>query len=406
VQFDTRRDISSIAWSHLRPDDIAVAYLFRPEIHIFDISQVKSDNRGTEEAPTRILESGIKGGSGHNVILYWHSVKYGTSLHTSGTTAHGTGQRPASHGVVRRETEGIAAGSVSGHIRFWATSLSPTVRSNTQAYTWSVLADPHRTTSTASPVVALLAVANGPASVSTTRKGHIAQTLLLAATAQGVITVWDISFLRPTNIGPIEPEPTCIRRIDYAAQLLFGGSVSLVGVCQTRPSLCKFCKESELCKASRDADENKGQLLLNWDTLWRQQCVEIVTTVPDVRADTPNSMIDAKAGFRTGAGTSPASEVVCASLLLTLSSGAIYSVELHTDCCRMLKAAPRCRQAHSANSNATASHEGEISDDPLEGIVVSYENLSREEALALGQKSGTHATNTQTSFLASIDRNC
>jgi hypothetical protein len=57
VQLDTRNDISSIAWSHLRPDDIAVAYLFRPEIHIFDISQVKSDNGGTEEAPTQTLVS-------------------------------------------------------------------------------------------------------------------------------------------------------------------------------------------------------------------------------------------------------------------------------------------------------------------------------------------------------------
>jgi hypothetical protein len=354
---------------------------------------VDGGSGGTEEAPTRILESDSKGSSGHNVILYWHSVKYESALHSSGGSTNHADSSSTSRQMVRRETEGIAAGSVSGHIRFWTTSQSPTVRSNSKACLWNVLADPHRTTSTASPVVALLAVPRSPAAGSTTHKCHTAEPLLLAATAQGVITVWDLSSLRPASFGSTKPEPKCIRRVDYSAQLLLGGGVTLVGVCQARPSPCRFCEEAQLGKArANDASNGECPLVLDRDTLWRQQCVEVVRAAPAFSTDSSSSKGGTKATHSAGAGSPSATEVVYASLMLTLSSGAVYCVELHTDSCRLLQAAPR-NPLHpdSAYSVGTASRKYQVHNDPRVGVVVSYEELRRESALTSGPLTATAA---------------
>jgi hypothetical protein len=354
---------------------------------------VESGSGGTEEAPTRILESDSKGSSGHNAVLYWHSVKYEPALNSSGNSTNHADPSSTSRQATRRETEGIAAGSVSGHIRFWTTSQSPTVRSNSKACLWSVLADPHRTTSTASPVVALLAVPRSPAAGSTTHKCHIAEPLLLAATAQGVITVWDLSSLRPASFGSTKPEPKCIRRVDYSAQLLLGGGVALVGVCQARSNPCRFCEEAQLGKArANDASNGESPLVLDRDTLWLQQCVEVVRTAPVFTADSSSSKVGTKATHSAGAGSPSSTEVVYASLLLTLSSGAVYCVELHTDSCRLLQAAPR-NPLHpdSAYSVGTASRKYQVNNDPRVGVVVSYEELRREAALTSGPLTATAA---------------
>jgi hypothetical protein len=350
---------------------------------------VDGGSGGTEEAPTRILESDSKGSSGHNAVLYWHSVKYEPALNSSGNSTNHADPSSTSRQATRRETEGIAAGRVSGHIRFWTTSQSPTVRSNSKACLWSVLADPHRTTSTAFPVVALLAVPRSPAAGSTTHKCHTAEPLLLAATAQGVITVWDLSSLRPASFGSTKPEPKCIRRVDYSTQLLLGGGVTLVGVCQARSNPCRFCEEALLSKACAGVARNgMGPLELDRDTLWRQQCVEVVRAAPD----SSSSKNGTKATHSAGAGSPSATEVVYASLLLTLSSGAVYSIELHTDSCRMLQAAPRSPlHPDSAYSVGTASRKYQVNNDPRVGVVVSYEELRREAALTSGPLTATAA---------------
>lgn len=366
VQFDTRRDISSITWSHLRPDDIAVAYLFRPEVHIFDISQVEGSG-GAEEVPTRILETDSKSGSGNNVVMYWHSVTY----ESAPTNRIG---KPA---AVCKESEGVVAGSASGHLRYWTTSVSPSARSNSRACLWSVLADPHRTTATASPVVALLAVQRCNRGPTTGNPVQTVDPLLLAATAQGVITLWDLLLLRPATFGSTKPEPKCIRRVDCSAPLLLGGGVTVIGVCLAQTTQCRLgaCGKHHGGHDHGAAGESVGdgsrcRSLLDSESEWRQQCVQVVNSN------------GSEQHAKSSSGASPEAPVR-AALLLTLSSGAVYQIELHSDTCQLVQPASACDTLAGAihPDSGAALKRHLVNNDPREATIVSFEELRREAAL-------------------------
>jgi hypothetical protein len=385
VHFDTRRDISHIAWSHLRPNDIAVAYLFRPEVHIFDLSEIDdSTGGGGEESPARVLETDSRGGSGHNVLLYWHTEKtdaipasaHVPTVHSRYPAAVHSGHSSVTSNITsnRKESEGVIAGSVSGYIRFWNTSSSATVRSNSKNFVWNLLADPHRTSVTASPVVALMRVTSADLS---------AAPLLLAATAQGVLTVWDLSDLRPGSFGSMQPEPKCLRRVDFAPQLMSYGGVTLIGACTTQPAICYACLSNKHRSLS-SSSSSSGPKNAHSHSLQSQRNVQVVRCASAAQnavqaGKKPTNATSSSSG--TGSSSAlTARGAVLEDIVLTLSTGSVYSADLSRETAELL---------WTGNGNTTTPQvvTGEakkvpaVINDPRLGIVVSYEEIRREGSL-------------------------
>lgn len=395
LAFDTRRDITSISWSHLRPDDIAVAFLFRPEIHIFDLGQIEEGNGplgGAAEEPDKCLTVDGKGSSGHNIVLFWHDSK----LQTQGNRV-----------AVRTETEGVVAGSVSGYIRFWTTTLSNGASSNTKTCMWNLLADPHRSPLTACPVVSLLIVCSKNKSDSS---GH--SPLLLAATAQGVITLWDLSNMRPASFGSTAPEPSCVRRLEYTNHLMLFNSLTVVGATATEVSFCTFCKTKE---DTRDHACNALQLedrLLLFDT--QDTAVQVLQNSKSTTGGTlhtyhatnnsSNSRNTKEVNHAAIGGSShhlqqqkfhqqsASQESISTHLLLTLSSGDVAMVDLNTEkvvgCNKNRISSTTSAQytlegsstaASTSSALAAASRKAAVSqNDPTRATVLSYEAIRRE----------------------------
>lgn len=365
LAFDTRRDITSISWSHLRPDDIAVAYLFRPEIHIFDLTLIDEGSGplgGTAEEPNKSLTVDGKGSSGHNVVLYWHECKV---------------QTHANKPVVLH-SEGIIAGSVSGYIRYWTTTLSNGASSNTKMCMWNLLADPHRSALTACSVVSLLVVYNNHSSSHST-----ASSLLLAATAQGVITLWDLSNMRPASFGSTAPEPSCVRRLEFTNHLLLFHNHTLVGAVFSESSHCHHCK-SKNDKARHSCDLHRA-----WeDRLLLCDAHATPHVVPSAAAETAGQATSKTGASARGSSASPphTPQQACipSPLVLTLSSGDVALVDLNTE--SMLRQYKNTSSAAAyetsiASTSAINSRKLVAQNDPLKATVVSYEELRREMSL-------------------------
>ena len=338
VRFDTRRDISCLCWSHLRPDDIAVGFLFRPEVHIYDLGDVGETAGLGEEVPTRVLEADSKGRSGHNVLLFWHTVKWestssstnrvATSTSTTTTHSHNQNKTPSST-QYKRETEGLIGGSVSGHLRYWSTSSSATTRTTSRNFLWQVLADPHRTAHTASAVVALLPIHSSKHSSNhlskhssnhSSKHSSPAVTLLLAATAQGVLTLWDLSQLRPANFGSTLPEPQCLRRIDYTTQLMLFDKVSLIGVCSTTPRRgCDSC-----CDTGKECTDNDMYSTIDRSVVSKQSNIQVITNSTETKLAMKNTTYKPSTTIASAVRSSE-------KLLLTLSTGDIYITDINTE---------------------------------------------------------------------------
>ena len=329
VRFDTRRDISCLCWSHLRPDDIAVGFLFRPEVHIFDLGDIGETAGLGEEVPTRVLEADSKGRSGHNVLLFWHTVKWeGTSSNNNrvATSIHSHNQNKTSSTTqYKRETEGLIGGSVSGHLRYWATSSSATTRTTSRNFLWQVLADPHRTAHTASAVVALLPIHSSShlskhLSNHSSKHSSPAVTLLLAATAQGVLTLWDLSQLRPANFGSTLPEPQCLRRIDYTTLLMLFEKVTLIGVCSTTPRRgCDSC-----CDTGKECTDNVMHSTVYTSVVSKQSNIQVITNSTETKTTMKNTTYKPSTTIASAVRSSE-------MLLLTLSTGDIYITDINTE---------------------------------------------------------------------------
>ena len=240
VSLDTKRDISSIAWSYHNEDDVAVAFTHRPEIHIYDLSSLLNDkdDEGATTAHSHPNAYAFHGGrdgcckkvlnimaskerSGHNVVIYWPTGSRTASNNTS-TLKHLTSSRHNADDVASSSMMGedhVVAGSSNGYIRYWNTN-----RCQSKDYSWSVIADPLRSPATASPVVSLLPL-------SGRGSGSLQRILLLSATSQGVVVLWDLSNMRSNSFGSTTLTPTSLIRMDYTTQLmLYEVPCRLIGV--------------------------------------------------------------------------------------------------------------------------------------------------------------------------------
>ena len=375
VSFDTRRDVTCISWSHLRPDDIAVSYLFRPDIQVFDLSD--ADDASCD--PKHTLVTDHKGSGGHNVVLYWHSVKLVPPSATIATTSKNAFNGKNNSGRTnvaekkqpeQRDMEGIVAGSVTGYLRYWHTHTT------NKSCAWNVMADPHRTALTATAVVSLQAIH------STNHSTNNHSTLLLAATAQGVITLWDLNDLKAAAFGSIQPEPRCVRRIDYTNQLLLYEGRTLIGVTPTQYTHCRHC----LQKKAKQEPENKNSSSTSHicsDSIAREAHIQVLTGPDSIHSTTVSSNRNVPGGSNTGAVR------VDSPVLLTTSWGGLHSADLNTE--RLLASSAKQRSASYDRTSSTAYLDDETDIpisrlrnviDPTKPVVLSYEDFRRELATA------------------------
>eukprot|EP01032_Pedospumella_encystans_P007617 gene7617-9120_t len=368
VSYDTRRDVTCISWSHLRPDDIAVSYLFRPDIQVFDLSD--ADDASCD--PKHTLVTDHKGSGGHNVVLYWHSVKFVPPSATIATTSKNTfnGKNNSARASIgekkqpeQRDMEGIVAGSVTGYLRYWHTHTT------NKSCAWNVMADPHRTALTATAVVSLQAI-------QSTNHSNNHLTLLLAATAQGVITLWDLNDLKAASFGSIQPEPRCVRRIDYTNQLLLYEGRTLIGVTPTQYTHCRHCQQ----KKGKQDPENKnssGTSHICSDSIGSEAHIQVLSGLDSSPTSSSNRNSNNAGAVR-----------VDSSVLLTTSWGGLHSADLNTE--RLLASSPQQRSAsYDCSSSAYLDDETEVPIsrlrnviDPTKPVVLSYEDFRRELATA------------------------
>jgi len=349
VSFDTRRDVTCISWSHLRPDYVAVSYLFRPDIQVFDLTDAEDANCD----PRQTLTADGKGRGGHNVLLYWHSVKCTPAPPSTGQEK-GVGEQ--------RHSEGVVAGSVTGFIRYWSSA------SGSKSCTWNVMADPQRTSLTATPVVALQALHLAECS----RDGAAVQ-LLLAATAQGVVTLWDLSDLRAASFGSVQPEPRCVRRIELTSQLLLYESRTLIGVTPTSYPFCSACSAKKRNNAENLRRQNSGT------------CSDTYCHNIDVLSC---SQFCAKRARPSTPTPAPSNHQVDSKVLLTVSQGSVFVLDLNTESVLLSSANSNGATYESAGAppQQMSASRLQAGIDPTNPAVLSYEQL-RQELVAAEQTS-------------------
>lgn len=238
------------------------------------------------------------------------------------------------------------------------------------------MADPQRTALTATAVMALLAL---PTACSS-RSGSTASTLLLAATAQGVLTVWDLSDLRPASFGSIQPEPRCLKRIEYTAALLCYDPVTLIGAAIPGPAHCRLCADRRVPSEGSAADGGS-----TYDDECRVPSVQVLST----EATSFSSSQPPYVASSTPAAA--AAQAVLGSVLLTLSTGSVHMADLNACIITSSTAHSYSTTYQSGSGGSKAVGGGRVLQavhNPLAPAVLSYEQLRRELAAAAEQGPG------------------
>eukprot|EP01036_Dinobryon_divergens_P026922 gene26922-35619_t len=175
-----RREVSSVAWSSLNPDLLAVGYRFVSTVHLFLLT-------ASSPLPKRELEVG--GGNG---------------------PGGGGGSAQLLEKQKQEAEERLLAGSTRGMLRCWAAAGSAEGKQRDRAAAclclWEVRADPHRAV-LHEPVLALHLL-RGPGGAAAA-----AAVQLVAALGSLVFSVWDLQRLDVPALGS-RPQPTCLLRLD------------------------------------------------------------------------------------------------------------------------------------------------------------------------------------------------
>jgi hypothetical protein len=251
-----------------------------------------------------------------------HIVPGGTSA--TSTTAFSQLQKPPSATQQQQQlpqprekfSEGLLAGSYSGHIRYWVTSSQRPLPAKGVPL-WSVLADTQRAAATAAPVVSLVALpaweeraiavgegtsgSTGTGAVTAAEEGRprtVHRQLLLSATALGVVSLWDLSVLTPQKFGSTAPEPRCLRRLDLSAKMLIFEHVTLLGVTSAFTYTASKFRE--------DAGYTSG------------------------RSDNLIDVVEKSSSASTGTCWGGKIVPVCANFVATLSTGKVFSLNIST----------------------------------------------------------------------------
>lgn len=199
----TRRTISCVSWSKLRPDELAIAFAFYPQIQLYDLA---TDCRTPKRS---LLPPSIASNSGITSIAHWehrktteHAEKSIVKSENSLSLKKGLPTIPnacTSRGFIN---ESIVAGSQSGFVACWDMSNRNT--SSGCAPKWVIAADPLKSYPHSSGVIGLFPLLVG--------------RQLLTITAAGVFAVWDMVMLKVPAFGATSA-PTCVWRVSLAESL-------------------------------------------------------------------------------------------------------------------------------------------------------------------------------------------
>ena len=357
LSFDTRKDVSCIAWSALQPDDVAVTFLYRSEVHVYDLSSIDgvSTSGGVGEAdPKRVLDAAEgKGSNGHNVVMYWQNSASATSATASGQQKSTTSNGRHNNANVSSISECIVAGSCSGYIRCWGASSN-----SSRNFIWNVKADPLRHDLTAAPVVALCrlyafqthregSADTSIASSSSSSASSCVKALLLAATAQGVITLWDLSLLRPAKFGSIQAEPACLRRVEYTYKLMLRGAITLLGVTAAANNIDDDASSgtpAEVDDSERHSTKSGSK-------------PHVVRTLPDkVSLLAPLSTAgNGSNGVKSYSSAPPLPQTSFGRVLLTISNGDIHIADLDSQQVVSYSSTAAAATAGSSTSSSSSS---------------------------------------------------
>lgn len=184
-----KREVADICWSLDNPNEMAVSFVFRPEIYIYDLEKIISSENISPKHSLKLYS----GGGGHTKLMYWKDAG-------------------------SEKSESVVAGSSTGYIRWWEYKNGTFNKCK-----WSVLGDSQRSAQTASPIIGLQIIQN--------KNGR---RNLLVATAGGIFTTWDVNKLQYATFG-CHPQPTSLGRFDLSLTLFCSmptrSEISVLGFC-------------------------------------------------------------------------------------------------------------------------------------------------------------------------------